>query len=94
MNMDSVDIRPAALKVARLCGLGGEAALPQSKAKTAASAKTITGKASAKPTRTVKATIPTFEVDTSSPSQLTGKHLLNKSHLEIMKITFCIGYGI
>jgi len=50
MKMDGVEIRPAALKVASLCGLGGDAAQPPAKGKASAKAKaSATGKAAAKP---------------------------------------------
>ena len=50
MKMDGVDIRPAALKVASICGLGGEAAQPAAKPKAGAKAKTSAAvKAAAKP---------------------------------------------
>ena len=59
MKMDSVDIRPAALKVASLCGLGGEAPLPQGKAKAGVKAKaSVAGKAAAKPAKVEPAATP------------------------------------
>ena len=67
MKKDGVEIRPAALKVASICGLGGEAAQPPAKTKTGAKAKTsAVGKTAAKPAAASAAT-PEKTPDANTP---------------------------
>jgi DNA primase len=68
MNMDGIGIRPAALKVASLCGLGGEAPLPPTKLKSSVKTKTGVGKAAADTAGAAKAPDPekAIAADTSA----------------------------
>ena len=66
MKMDGVEIRPAALKVASLCGLGGEPPLPKGKAKADVKAKApLTSKAAAKPAKATSDETPSADTTPS-----------------------------
>ena len=68
MQMDNVDVRPAALKVAKLCGVGGEAPLPHSKGKASAKAKSATArKTSIKPAEAAPALAPDETITADAP---------------------------